>query len=346
MDRGDKSYRYQYEYSAAAPAAAAGCVPAPRDVSTGPRNSFQPPRESFARPSIPNNAMIGGIEEPNEEYSKKGGFASRVMSLSMAGPESSNPRNTDCGSMVWPSGTTKSVDPKSTGARPAYTGNQTGVERALQARMPLSKAAERRNDKKRRKVHRCLCFAACVLFLIGYGSYAGTAAADLVAAGEKLANSEDVEVRNLNVSGLCTGTISLTADVLLEWESFSSISVGDVCAAAMTPAQAYVQTHIQHSASLLGVQQHIHHQPRRPPLTRVCACTLAGSQVDVKAYDEDTGVQLLAAKLDAPARLSGGANEVGLQATVQLAEADVLGPSLRGLMDGDACAAPHSPVEP
>ena len=56
----------------------------------------------------------------------------------------------------------------------------------------------------------------------------------------------------------------------------------------------------------------------------------------MKAYDEDTGVRLLSARLDAPAQLSGGTNEVGVRATVELAAADVLGPTLRGLIDGDA----------
>ena len=240
----DPSYRYQYEPTAGAPAAASADaygVPAPRDVSTGPRNSFQPPRESFARPSIPNNAMIGGLNEPSDEHSKKGGFASRVMSLSIAAtPENSDPRNPNCGSMVWPAGTAKSIGPKSDGGTHAHAAGNKGYQQALQNRMPLGKAAERRNDAQR-KLRRFLCCLACLLFLIGYGSYAGAAAADLIAAGDKLANSQDVEVRQINVSGLCSGTLSVSAGLLLEWESFSSISVGDVRAAAQ-PTHAHASS--------------------------------------------------------------------------------------------------------
>ena len=114
-----------------------------------------------------------------------------------------------------------SVDVEAAKQPPAW---QVGTQHFLRARITSNGT----QGKQRQRQWQCVgCCACCCLVLLTYGIYIGVAIIDLVAAGRALADSDDVEVTAINLTGLCTATQATTANIHFEWEASSSVSIED-----------------------------------------------------------------------------------------------------------------------
>lgn len=143
---------------------------------------------------------------------------------------------------------------------PSPMGGKGGVESHLAVRLdPQTDFMDDKGRQRRMRLRACgrkrsprtlLCGAACLLFLVTWGSYGAAAGVDLAAAARC---AECFSLRGLNVSGLCSGTTEVAADLHVDWRSFSSVSVSSARLEAFDAAgELLVTAELGSSTSIKG----------------------------------------------------------------------------------------------